>query len=161
METPVVCDPPAERFLQNPGQSFLQLRSDYMRRRITLALSLVIIAAVPLTAQQGTSTTDQPATAVQPAVTATPAAARFAPTAATKQGAAARLDETRQNAVTATTATAPVTRVRTPPMRQSVALMIVGAAGLLVGSIIGGDSGTIIMVGSGIIGLYGLYQYLR
>ncbi len=45
--------------------------------------------------------------------------------------------------------------------RQSVALMIVGGAGLLVGSIIGGDSGKIIMVGGGVAGLIGLYHYLR
>ncbi len=50
-----------------------------------------------------------------------------------------------------------------PQMRrsQSVAMMIVGGAGLIVGSIIDGDTGTIIMVGGGIVGLVGLFQYLR
>jgi hypothetical protein len=37
----------------------------------------------------------------------------------------------------------------------------VGAAGIIVGSLIGGDSGTVIAVGGGIIGLFGLYRYLR
>jgi len=50
-----------------------------------------------------------------------------------------------------------------PAMRrsQSVALMIVGGAGMIVGSLIDGDSGTIIMVGGGVLGLVGLFQYLR
>ena len=44
---------------------------------------------------------------------------------------------------------------------QSQAMMVVGAAALITGAIIGGDPGTIIMVGGAIIGLYGLYQYLQ
>lgn len=50
-----------------------------------------------------------------------------------------------------------------PVMRrsQSIALMIVGGAGMIVGSLIHGDTGTIIMVGGGVIGLVGLFQYLR
>jgi hypothetical protein len=55
--------------------------------------------------------------------------------------------------------TAPV-----PPVlrrSQSVALMIVGGAGMIVGSLIDGDTGTIIMVGGGVVGLIGLFQYLR
>lgn len=43
----------------------------------------------------------------------------------------------------------------------NVALMIVGGAGLIVGSIIDGDSGKIIMVSGAIVGLYGLWQYLK
>ena len=44
---------------------------------------------------------------------------------------------------------------------QAQALMIVGAAALITGAIIGDDPGTIIMVGGAVIGLYGLYQYLQ
>ena len=44
---------------------------------------------------------------------------------------------------------------------QSVALMIVGGAGMIVGSLIEGDTGTIIMAGGGVIGLVGLFEYLR
>jgi hypothetical protein len=43
----------------------------------------------------------------------------------------------------------------------NVAMMGVGVAGIIVGSLIGGDSGTVIAVGGGIIGLFGLYRYLR
>ena len=39
--------------------------------------------------------------------------------------------------------------------------MLVGGAGLIVGAIIGGQSGTIVMVGSGVIGLVGLFRYLQ
>lgn len=44
---------------------------------------------------------------------------------------------------------------------QARALMIVGAAALVAGAIIGDDPGTIIMVGGAVVGLYGLYQYLQ
>lgn len=47
------------------------------------------------------------------------------------------------------------------PSSRSTAMMIVGVAGMVVGAVIGGDEGTIIMVGSGAVGLFGLYQYLR
>ncbi|MDP1889607.1 MAG: hypothetical protein Q8K55_01840 [Gemmatimonadaceae bacterium] len=45
--------------------------------------------------------------------------------------------------------------------RQNRALMIVGGAGMLTGMVIGGDSGTLITVGGGVVFLWGLYQYLQ
>jgi hypothetical protein len=45
--------------------------------------------------------------------------------------------------------------------RQNVALMIVGGAALIVGSVIDGDTGIIIMAGGGILGLVGLFRYLH
>jgi hypothetical protein len=45
--------------------------------------------------------------------------------------------------------------------QQSRAMMIVGGAGLIVGAIIGGTPGTIVMVGGGVVGLIGLYNYLE
>ena len=44
---------------------------------------------------------------------------------------------------------------------QNVALMLVGGAGLIVGAVIGGRSGTIVMLGSGVLGLVGLFRYLQ
>jgi hypothetical protein len=44
---------------------------------------------------------------------------------------------------------------------QAKAMIVVGAAALITGAIIGGDPGTIIMVGGAVVGLYGLYQYLQ
>lgn len=45
--------------------------------------------------------------------------------------------------------------------RQNRALMIVGGAGMLTGMVIGGDSGTLISVGGGVVFLWGLFQYLQ
>jgi hypothetical protein len=39
--------------------------------------------------------------------------------------------------------------------------MIVGGAALITGALIGGDVGTIFMVGGAVMGLDGLYQYLQ
>jgi hypothetical protein len=39
--------------------------------------------------------------------------------------------------------------------------MIVGGAVLIVGAIVGNTSGTIIMIGGGVIGIIGLYRYLQ
>lgn len=45
--------------------------------------------------------------------------------------------------------------------KQNRALMIVGGAALLTGAIIGGDAGLLISVGGAVVGLWGLYQYLK
>jgi hypothetical protein len=44
---------------------------------------------------------------------------------------------------------------------SNIAMMGVGAAAIVVGSMIGGDGGTIIAIGGGVVGLVGLYRYLR
>ena len=44
---------------------------------------------------------------------------------------------------------------------RNVAMMGVGLAAIVVGSLIGGDGGTIIAIGGGVIGLIGLFRYLR
>lgn len=44
---------------------------------------------------------------------------------------------------------------------QSMALMIVGGAALVTGLVIGGDAGTILALGGAVVGLIGLYHYLR
>lgn len=44
---------------------------------------------------------------------------------------------------------------------QSVALMAVGGAALVLGLIIGGSAGTVLAVGGAVLGLLGLYQFLR
>ncbi len=47
--------------------------------------------------------------------------------------------------------------------RQSrdVAMMIVGATAMVAGAVIGGDAGTIIMIGGGAVGILGLWWYLQ
>jgi hypothetical protein len=44
--------------------------------------------------------------------------------------------------------------------RNSVALMVVGGAALVVGAVIGDDAGTLVMLGGAAVGLYGLYLFL-
>jgi hypothetical protein len=43
----------------------------------------------------------------------------------------------------------------------STAMMIVGGAGMLVGAVVGGKGGTVIMIGGGLVGLLGLWNYLK
>lgn len=55
--------------------------------------------------------------------------------------------------------------VAPPPRKmhegESVALMAVGAAGVVTGLIVKGNSGALISLGGAVVGLYGLYLYLR
>ena len=44
---------------------------------------------------------------------------------------------------------------------RDVALMIVGGTALILGAVIGDDAGAFLMVGGAVVGLVGLYQYLR
>jgi hypothetical protein len=48
-----------------------------------------------------------------------------------------------------------------PHVGQDVAMMGAGAAAIVVGSLIGGDGGMVIALGGGVIGVIGLYHYLR
>ena len=41
------------------------------------------------------------------------------------------------------------------------AMMVVGGAALIVGAVVGGKAGTIVMIGGGILGLVGLWNYLQ
>lgn len=43
----------------------------------------------------------------------------------------------------------------------AAAMMGVGIASFIAAALIGGDSGKIVMVGSSVVGLYGLYQYVQ
>jgi hypothetical protein len=44
---------------------------------------------------------------------------------------------------------------------RSPAMMIVGGAAIIVGAVIGGNGGTAIAVGGGVLGLLGLWNYLK
>ena len=59
----------------------------------------------------------------------------------------------------ATTSAAPVEAAQLES--RNVQLMLVGGVALLTGAIIGGDAGTIVMIGGAGIGLYGLWRYLQ
>jgi hypothetical protein len=125
------------------------------QRTFTTALAALLLA-VPLAAQGvSDSPSFQPAAQVAaPAVTASPVIERtlsFAPTQA--------------SATVGVRAIAPVgALVPTPAPRaysESPAMMIVGGVALLVGAVVGGDAGNVLMVGGGVLGLFGLWNYLR
>jgi len=46
-------------------------------------------------------------------------------------------------------------------VNRNPALMIVGGVAIVIGGIIGDDAGTIIMVGGAVVGLIGLWNFLR
>lgn len=46
-------------------------------------------------------------------------------------------------------------------MGPNLALMGVGAAGVVIGLLIGGDGGTALAIGGGVLALVGFYRYLR
>ena len=58
-------------------------------------------------------------------------------------------------------ATLQTTAAQKQNMGKPMALMIVGLAALVAGALIGGDPGVLIMVAGAVIGLVGLYQYLK
>jgi hypothetical protein len=71
--------------------------------------------------------------------------------------------QVRQLGVTrAVAATAPALQLqRSHAGGRNVSLMLIGGATLVVGSLVGGDAGTIIMISGGAIGLTGLWRYLQ
>lgn len=130
-----------------------------MRRSFASLCFGVALAAAPSLATAQNQDLAAPVTApttvpaVAPAATSpsTPEATRSA--GPSVQSATVAL---RHRAATAP-APAPAPRANTANNR---ALIVVGAAGLLVGAIVGGDAGTIVMLGSAGIGLFGLYRLL-
>jgi hypothetical protein len=44
---------------------------------------------------------------------------------------------------------------------EAKAEMAVGGAGIVVGALIGGDGGSVLMFGGALVGLYGLWNYLK
>ena len=125
-------------------------------RSCATAIAVLLLAA-PLTAQTVTSSPDT--TAPSSVVLTAPAAAAVlidvAPASAPSWVNAlsvARVSAPQSAAVRVSEAGA------TP---RNKALMVVGGAGLLVGAVVGGKEGTLIMGASGVIGLIGLWNYLK
>jgi hypothetical protein len=129
-----------------------------LRHARTLATSLALGAAfaAPALAQTAApAVADSAATAAPAAVTGATPAPEVGPTrdalVAGVRPAQAPAAGTEAAAVSA----ARVTR------SQAQALMIVGAAALVIGLVIGDDAGTLFALGGAAVGLYGLYVYMR
>lgn len=129
------------------------------RSRTLVITALTFFAAAPIAAQTA-ATSAPPVSTAQTEAAAIPA---VVPTAESVPS----LAPTAVNATvgirlsSASLTDAPVTLPRRNDRRNSPALMIVGGAALLVGAIIGGNPGTIVMIGGAAVGLYGLYHYLQ
>jgi hypothetical protein len=52
-------------------------------------------------------------------------------------------------------------RAQPMSMGKPMAMMIVGGAAIVLGAVIGGDVGTLFMIGGSVSVLVGLYQYLK
>ncbi len=136
--------------------------------RLTHALLLgaALAAAVPAFAQS--SPADAPSARGDGNVpAAAPAAAPAAPEPAPATAAAPRgptLDGARAGVSTpwhAGQESAAVAAPRNKSMGQPVALMLVGGAAVVVGLLIGNTGGNLLAFGGAIVGLVGLYQFLR
>jgi hypothetical protein len=94
------------------------------------------------------------------AVTAQPAAdASSASTAVVARGPSVASARVASHAISTSRGAPPVIQ-KNKSNKNSVALMIVGGAALVVGAVIGGDPGTLVMLGGAGVGLYGLYLFL-
>lgn len=121
----------------------------FRHARSMLTLGAALCLAVPLAAQQGapaaadvvpaSAMTESTLPAAGPTLAGETVGVRF--TAASEEAAPLVLQDTRN--------------------RSAVTWMIVGGAALVVGSLVDGDAGTIIMVTGAVIGLVGLFRYLR
>ena len=135
------------------------------RQRITTALAVLLLAA-PLAAQGvlPNAPAQDAALAAVPAVAPT-AAPTAPPVVVHAQPSLAPTLSNTAVGVRANVAAAPAVPAVPAPFQGSVgrnpAMMIVGGVGLIVGAIVGGDAGTIIMIGGGALGIYGLWQYLK
>ncbi len=131
----------------------------------SIALIAALALATPASAQQGASAAARlaPTPSVPTAPTIAPTALNTPTLTPEPVTSVAPTSENSALGLHASTTTLAPSMVPFPQQRQSenVAMMIVGGAGLVVGSLIDGDTGTIVMVAGGVIGLVGLFRYLR
>jgi hypothetical protein len=138
--------------------SLLDVRRSW---RLLVAVSVIIPAGLAAQSAPAYTVADSTAaapaaSAAQPTPTAAPLALAIAPSGATTR--AARPDSTETQRLAAATA-----RMQDDDTRvgKNLALVLVGAAGVVVGALVGDTEGTVIAVGGAAIALYGLYRWLR
>ena len=90
-------------------------------------------------------------------------AVRSTPAAAAAAGPRVELTATavRQHAQAVDSVAMNAAAARRNSMGRPVALMVVGGAAFIAGAVIGGDAGTIFMIGGAVTALIGLYQYFE
>ena len=136
--------------------------SSRSRSIATHAALAVMLAAPAVHAQDAGAPVLAPADSAAVALVAAPAAGRAAPVdslrvvgGAPLVGAGIAVRAPARAPATAPTMAAP------GALRQSQVLMIVGGAAVVLGLVAGGDAEAPLVVGGAIIGLFGLYQYLK
>jgi hypothetical protein len=136
-----------------------------MRQLCALAaITAVLLSATPLAAQDGGGAgVREPVSRPAPAETVVVPAAAMPDAAASPrtESLAPTLDGASVGVRRSAPAPMPTPVPRRADTKGNRAMMIVGGAALLVGAVIGGNAGTIIMVGGGVVGLYGLYKFLQ
>ncbi len=145
--------------MQNTLSKF-QAIQPAVRRGITTAIALFLLAT-PLVAQGTPSPLPVDTVGTSQPVASMP----VAPLAASLYPAASNTVPgwvTASSAVpAATTTTSSVRAADTRSTSRDAAMMIVGAAGLLAGGVVGGKAGTTLMVGGTVVGLIGLWNYMK
>ena len=153
----------------NLTSALMQTRSGSRVARLALALSFFGVSASA--SAQTTADVAAPSNAplVQPAfaravqsseivATTAPAASATAPRSSSimlDQRAAGLTRRVSQDS------TAPAPMMRRESTRTNTALMIVGAAAVILGAAVGDDAGTVLIIGGAGVGLYGLYRFLN
>jgi hypothetical protein len=139
-----------------------------LRRRIATAIAVFSLAAPlvsALAAQDiAQDTVAQVATSVDPMPTAAPTTVPVAfaeravsPASITPAG----VTQSKSAGLARASVAAPFAMRSASEGSHNPAMMIVGGAALIVGAVVGGKAGTIVMIGGGILGLVGLWNYLQ
>jgi hypothetical protein len=129
--------------------------SHYWRISTALAVSLI---ASPLAAQSASRDTTTPSAApiVTVASSVVPSVNDLRASLVAPTRANARIDKhPRAAEIVPTRAMMPTEVGRSP------AMMIVGGAAIVVGAVVGGRGGAAVAIGGGVLGLLGLWNYLR
>jgi hypothetical protein len=131
------------------------------RHSAILALCLLAAPCISARAMQNVApdTAAHAAMPVVPPVSMVDAAAQspMAQGALTPAGVTRRMNAADQSAQR----NVPEARLFQTDGSKNPAMMIVGGAAFLVGAVVGGRAGTVVMIGGGILGLVGLWNYLQ
>ncbi len=127
-----------------------------MRRFVSRLLVPALLLAPSIGRAQATADAPAPAPQAAPATTADSSSAP-----AVRSSLTGPVAESQAVALKTRPAPAPAPRTPRGNTSENRALMIVGGVGLLVGAVIGGDAGTLVMLGSAGVGLWGLYRFLN
>lgn len=138
------------------------------RQRITTAIALLSLAA-PLTsvlfAQNATQDSVAQVVAAPVAQAQTPAPITLTAAPAERASSAiitpAGVTQPRIATASRTSTTEPYALRASSQGGHNPAMMVVGGAAMIVGAVVGGTAGTIVMIGGGILGLVGLWNYMQ